>query len=127
MRLSAIAAAAEVIKAKRLTIDGEAIPTGILLNEHIAEDGPTEFARACQFGPGVSCREGQWHVSMRPMPHLDQGPLSRQHLPCSGSGATSGIAEPQAAQMGANPPSQHGHDDYDRVVQASPIVITSTL
>jgi ATP-dependent DNA ligase len=106
VRLAAIAAAAELIKARSFTIDGEAVvlgpdglsrfeelsrreaartailyafdlieldgedlrrspfldrkaalalllgdlKAGILLNEHIAEDGPTVFAYACQFG-----------------------------------------------------------------------------
>ena len=106
LRLSAIAAAAELIKAKSFTIDGEAVvlgpdglsrfeelsrreaartailyafdliehdgedlrnltfldrkaalarllrntKAGILLNEHIVEDGPTVFAHACQLG-----------------------------------------------------------------------------
>jgi bifunctional non-homologous end joining protein LigD len=130
VRLAAIAAAAEQIKAKSFTIDGEAVvlgpdglsrfeelrsreaahaamlyafdliehdgedmrnrrfldrkaalarllrntEAGILLNEHILEDGPVVFAHACRLGA-----EGRWHVSIRPVPRLDQGPQSRQH------------------------------------------------
>jgi bifunctional non-homologous end joining protein LigD len=102
VRLAAIAAAAEPIKAKSFTVDGEAVvvghdglsrfeelrrrtailyafdlieydgedlrnrplldrkaavarplrnsEAGILLNEHVAEDGPTAFAHACRLG-----------------------------------------------------------------------------
>src|SRR5215470_14153244 len=76
-RLSAIATAAERIKAKSFTIDGEAVvlgpdglsrfeelrrrkaalalllrdtEAGILLNEHVTEDGPTVFEHACPLG-----------------------------------------------------------------------------
>jgi bifunctional non-homologous end joining protein LigD len=80
VRLAAIAAAAELIKAKSFTIDGEAVVLGpdglsrfeelsrreaartailyaveltkvcILLNDHIAEDGAIVFAHACRLG-----------------------------------------------------------------------------
>jgi bifunctional non-homologous end joining protein LigD len=35
-------------------LDG--VKAGILLNEHIAEDGPTVFADACQLGPPLASR-----------------------------------------------------------------------
>jgi ATP-dependent DNA ligase len=47
---------------------------GILLNEHIAEDGPTVFAHACRLdAEGIVCG---WHLSFRSVPGVDQGPQS---------------------------------------------------
>jgi bifunctional non-homologous end joining protein LigD len=128
VRLAAIAAAAELIKAKSFTIDGEAVvlgpdglsrfeelscreaartailyafdliehdgedlgdrpflerkavlarllrdtEAGILLNEHIAEDGATVFAHAVPARRrGHRVEEDRWHVSIRPVPRLD--------------------------------------------------------
>jgi hypothetical protein len=38
----------------------------VLINEHVAEDGPVVFAHR-----GHRVEEGQWHVSIRPVPRLD--------------------------------------------------------
>ena len=121
-RLPAIAAAAERIKAKSFTIDGEAvvlgpdglsrfedlrrkeaahrailyafdliehdgedlrdrpfldrkaalarllrgIKLGVLLNEHVAEDGTTVFAHACRLGAeGIVCNARRWDLPIR--------------------------------------------------------------
>jgi hypothetical protein len=60
--------------------------TGILLNEHVAEDGPTVFAHACR----LSCRghrveAGRWHLSIWSVSGLDQDSESGQH--CCAAGA----------------------------------------
>jgi hypothetical protein len=58
---------------------------GILLNEHIVEDGPTVFAHACRLGDeGIVSKEIR-NVSIRPVPRLDQGPQSRQHRGAAGA------------------------------------------
>jgi bifunctional non-homologous end joining protein LigD len=59
---------------------------GILVNEHIAEDGPTVFAHACRLGAeGIvskrvdgTYRSGLWTA-------LDQGSQSRQHRGAAGA------------------------------------------
>jgi hypothetical protein len=55
----------------RLLCDTEA---GILLNEHVAEDGPTVFAHTCQLGA-----EDVEALEVLPVPRLDRGPQFRQH------------------------------------------------
>jgi bifunctional non-homologous end joining protein LigD len=58
----------------RLLPDTEA---GILV-----EDGLTVFAQACEPGAeGTVSEKVDGHVSLRPVPRLDQGPQSRQHDP----------------------------------------------
>jgi bifunctional non-homologous end joining protein LigD len=55
---------------------------GILLNEHIVEDGPTVFAHACRLGAEgiVSKKVDSTYRSAR----LDQGSQSRQHRCATG-------------------------------------------
>ncbi len=141
VRLAAIAAAAELIKAKSFTIDGEAVvlgpdslsrfeelsrreaaraailyafdliehdgedlrnlpfldrkaalaqplrdtKAGILLNEHIVEDGPTVFGHACQLGAkGIVSKKVDGAYLSGPL-HLDQGPRSPQHRGAAGA------------------------------------------
>jgi bifunctional non-homologous end joining protein LigD len=154
VRLAAIAAAAEQIKARSFTIDGEAVvlghdglslfdelrrreaadtailyafdliehdgedmrnrpfldhkvalarllpntKAGILLNEHIAEDGPVVFAHACRLG-------AEGIVSKRVTAPIDpvlvrSGSRSAipPALPCSGRGVSFGIADIEAAR-----------------------------
>jgi bifunctional non-homologous end joining protein LigD len=50
------------------------IKTGILLNEHVAEDGPTVFAHACRLG--AEFKAGRRHLSIWSLFGLDQGPQS---------------------------------------------------
>jgi hypothetical protein len=58
---------------------------GILLNEHIAEDGPTVFAHACRLGAeGIASKEGRWRLPVQPVPRLGQGPQSRQRRGAAG-------------------------------------------
>jgi hypothetical protein len=48
---------------------------GILFNEHVAEDGPIVFAHACRLGAeGIVSKAVGPHISIRPVPRLDQGP-----------------------------------------------------
>ena len=51
---------------------------GILLSEHVAEDGPIVFARLPAWRRGHRVEEDRQHLSIRPVPRLDQGPQSRQ-------------------------------------------------
>jgi hypothetical protein len=53
---------------------------GILFNKHIVEDGPRLPAR-CR---GHRVEEGRQHLSIRPVPRLDQGPQSRRHRRAAG-------------------------------------------
>jgi bifunctional non-homologous end joining protein LigD len=164
-RLAAIAASAELIKAKSFTIDGEAvvlgpdglsrfkelsrreaartailyafdlierdgedlrrrpfldrkaalarlldgIKTGILLNEHIAEDGPTVFAYACRLGAeGIVSKK--WTVPIDPA-----HPASRSRsvippaLPCSRSAARFGAATGSARQRSGDDSRRRNH------------------
>jgi bifunctional non-homologous end joining protein LigD len=58
---------------------------GILFNEHIIEDGPIVFAHACRLGAeGIVVEEGRQHLSIPPVPRLDQGPQSCQHRRTAG-------------------------------------------
>jgi ATP-dependent DNA ligase len=62
------------------------IKAGILLNEHIAEDGPTVFAHACQLGAeGIVSQEGGWDQSIRSVLSLDQGPQPGQRRGTAGA------------------------------------------
>jgi hypothetical protein len=59
---------------------------GILFNEHIAEDGPVVFAHGLPaWRRGHRVKEGRRHVSIRPVPRLDQGPQSRKHRGAAGA------------------------------------------
>jgi hypothetical protein len=71
---------------------------GIRLNEHVAEDGPTVFAHACQLG-------AEGIVSKKVDSTYRSGPCrvwikvrNPATSPCSGSGARFGIDEPEAAR-----------------------------
>jgi bifunctional non-homologous end joining protein LigD len=66
--------------------------TGILFNEHIAGDARLR-ARLPAWRRGHRVEEGRQHLSIRPMPSLDQGPRSRQHRRAAGRGAKFGIDE----------------------------------
>jgi ATP dependent DNA ligase domain len=175
-RFSAVATAAERIKAKSFTIDGEAVvlgpdglsrfeelsrreaartailyafdliehdgedlrdhpflerktalawllrdtEAGILLNEHIAEDGATVFAMRASSAPRASFRSG----STAPIAPARAASGSRRAIPpasrCSGSGARSGIDEPQAARADDDPPQRRNHP-RSRPVILSPV------
>ena len=53
---------------------------GILFNEHIAEDGATVFAHACELGAeGIVSKMIDSNRSIRSMSSLDQSSQSRQH------------------------------------------------
>jgi bifunctional non-homologous end joining protein LigD len=71
---------------------------GIVLNEHISEDGPTVFAHACQLGAEGSCRRR----SMAPTSPARAASGSRSAIPpaspCSGSEARFGIDAPRSRQ-----------------------------
>jgi bifunctional non-homologous end joining protein LigD len=55
----------------RLLRDTEA---GILVNEHVAGDGPTVFEHACRLGAeGIVSKRGRRHLSIRSVLGLDQG------------------------------------------------------
>jgi bifunctional non-homologous end joining protein LigD len=58
---------------------------GILLNEHIAEDGPTVFAYAFRLGAEGIFRRGGRYLSIRPVQRLDQGPQSGQRRRAAGA------------------------------------------
>jgi bifunctional non-homologous end joining protein LigD len=50
---------------------------GILLNEHVAEDGPTVFAHACRLGAeGIVSKRVDGTYRSRSVPDLDQGQQS---------------------------------------------------
>jgi hypothetical protein len=55
---------------------------GILLNEHIAEDGATVFPHPCGLAPRASSRSGSTAPTGPPLPRLDQDPQSCQARPC---------------------------------------------
>jgi bifunctional non-homologous end joining protein LigD len=150
VRLTAIAAAAELIKAKSFTIDGEAVvlgpdglsrfeelsrrdaaqtailyafdiiehdgedlrdrpflerkavlarllrdtEAGILLNEHLAEDGATVFAHACRLGAeGIVSKKIDGTYRSGPCRVWIKVTIPRV-LPCGGSGARFGIDKP---------------------------------
>jgi hypothetical protein len=57
---------------------------GILLNEHIAEDGATG-ARLSAWRRGYRFQEGRQHLPVRSVPRLDQGPQSRQRRRAAGA------------------------------------------
>jgi hypothetical protein len=84
----------------RLLRDTEA---GILLNEHLAEDGPTVFAHPCQLG-------AEGIVSKKSMARIDPAGAafgSRSAIPpaspCSGSGARFGIDDRTVVNRIASP------------------------
>jgi hypothetical protein len=84
----------------RLLVDTEA---GILLNEHVAEDGPTVFEHACRLG-------AEGIVSKRSMGPIDPGRAqsgSRSAIPraspCRGSAARIGIGDPGSVPRNARP------------------------
>jgi len=53
---------------------------GILLNEHIAEDGPVVFAHACRLGAeGIVSKRVDGTYRSRSVPFLGQGAQSHQH------------------------------------------------
>jgi len=102
-RLLTIASAAECIKAKSFTIDGEAVvlgpdglsrllgetKAGIVLNEHVVGDGYTVFEHACRIG-------AEGIVSKKVDGTYRSGPCSAwikvrnpTCIACSGSAATS--------------------------------------
>jgi hypothetical protein len=59
---------------------------GILLNEHVAEDGPTVFAHACRLGAeGIVSKKIDGNYRSWSVPGVDQGPQSSQH--CGAAGA----------------------------------------
>jgi hypothetical protein len=59
---------------------------GILLNEHVAGDGPTVFEHACRLGAeGIVSKRADGHLSIRVMRGLDQGPQSRQRRDAEGA------------------------------------------
>jgi hypothetical protein len=59
---------------------------GILFNEHIAEDGAVVFAHACRLGAeGIVSKKDRWHLSIRPVPRLDQGTQSHQRRRAAGA------------------------------------------
>src|SRR5712671_4192706 len=59
---------------------------GIVLNEHVAEDGPTVFAqRLPAWRRGYRLQARERHLSIRSVLGLDQGPQSRQR--CGPTGA----------------------------------------
>jgi len=66
----------------RLLRDTEA---GILLNEHVAEDGPTVFAHACRLGAEGIVSKRVDGPSIRSVPGLDQGPQSREYRCAAGA------------------------------------------
>jgi bifunctional non-homologous end joining protein LigD len=170
-RLAAIAGAAEQIKAKSFTVDGEAVvlgpdglsrfeelsrregartailyafdliehdgddmrnrpfldrkaalarllrdaKAGILLNEHIAEDGHTVFAHACRLGAeGISFQRR----SMAPTSPAHAASGSRSAIspasPCSGSEARSGIDDSRSADN--DPPQRRSHARRPRLI-----------
>ena len=55
-------------------------------------------ARLPTWRRGHRVEEGRWHVSIWPVPGLDQRPQSRQRSRCSGSAARCGTDEPEAAR-----------------------------
>jgi hypothetical protein len=73
------------------------LKAGILLNEHIAKDGLTVFAYACQVGAeGIISKRVDGYLSVRPVPSRSAIPLAS---PCSGSRARCGWA--RRAPVGA--------------------------
>ena len=85
---------------------------GILLNEHIAEDGPSVFAHACRLGAeGNRFKEGRRHLSVRSLSGLDQGPQSRQHRGAAGAQREMGrlglAEEPDRSSRPFAPQRQH--------------------
>jgi bifunctional non-homologous end joining protein LigD len=64
--------------------------TGILLNEHIAEDGPTVFADACRLGAeGIVSKKVDGTYLSGPCRAGSRSTIPRAS-PCSGSGARDG-------------------------------------
>jgi hypothetical protein len=60
--------------------------SGLMFNEHIAEDGPTVFAHACRLGAeGIVSKRVDGTLSIRSVPRLDQGPQSRQRRCAAGA------------------------------------------
>jgi ATP-dependent DNA ligase len=65
--------------------------TGILLNEHIAEDGPTVFAHACRLGAeGIVSKRVDGTYRSRPCPVWIKV-RSPASISCSESAAKGGI------------------------------------
>ena len=58
---------------------------GILLNEHVTDDGLAVFARLPAWRSGHRLKEDRRHLSIGSVPGLDQGPQSREH--CCAAGA----------------------------------------
>jgi hypothetical protein len=58
---------------------------GILFNEHIVEDSRRLRARLPAWRRGHRVKEGRKHVSIWPVPRLDQGPQSAQHRRAAGA------------------------------------------
>jgi hypothetical protein len=60
--------------------------TGILVNEHVAEDGPTVFAHACRLGAeGIVSKRVDGTYRSGPCPVWNQGSESRQHRGAAGA------------------------------------------
>ncbi len=58
----------------------------ILFNEHIAQDGPVVFAHGCWLGAeGIVSQKVDNTLPIRPVPHLDDYPQSRQHSRAAGT------------------------------------------
>jgi hypothetical protein len=69
---------------------------GILLNEHIAEDGPTVFAHACQLGAeGIVSK--RIDAPYRSGTHSASKSAILPASPCSGSAARIGISQASVA------------------------------
>jgi ATP-dependent DNA ligase len=99
-RLPAIAAAAERIKANSFTIDGEAVvlgPDGLSRFDDLrrrdaahsailyAFDLVEHDARKRSGRRGHRLQAGGWHLSIRSMSSLDQGPQSRRRRLAAGA------------------------------------------
>jgi hypothetical protein len=66
---------------------------GILLNKHVAEDGPTVFAHACRLGAeGICLQAGRRHLSVRVQSGSRSAILRASR--CSGGAARIGIGDP---------------------------------
>jgi hypothetical protein len=79
---------------ERLRWRGCCARPGILLNEHIGEDGAIVFAHACQLGAdGVRFEADRRHLPVRTVPRVDQGPQIPPTSPCSGSAARIGTGD----------------------------------
>ena len=69
--------------AARLLYDTKA---GILLNEHVAENGAAVSEHACRLGAeGIVSKKVDGTLSVRSVSGLDQGPQSREHRGAAGA------------------------------------------